>query len=273
MSIWLAILLGLVQGLTEFLPVSSSGHLTLATALFGGDVEADYMLFFVLLHFGTLISVVAAFWKDIVELITEFIGMCRDGFKIRRRPYRRFIAALIFSVLPMFVMVLFKSKLEAAFSSTLAVGCFLLLTAALLFISDRLPAGRKEMDRVTPLDGLIIGLFQCIALMPGVSRSGTTMVGGLTRGFSRDFALRFAFIMSLPVIAGANILEIADALTATTPSPVPVYCYIIGMAAAALSGILAIRLVKLVSRRGNFKPFSIYCTAIGVITIIVSLVK
>lgn len=273
MSIWLAILLGLVQGLTEFLPVSSSGHLTLAAALFGGNVEADYMLFFVLLHFGTLISVIIAFWKDIVELITEFIGMCKDGFKIRRRPYRRFIAALVFSMLPMFIMVFFKSKLEAIFDSTLAVGCFLLLTALLLFLSDRLPSGKKEMDRVSPLDGLIVGLFQCVALLPGVSRSGTTMVGGLTRGFSRDFALRFAFIMSLPVIFGANVLEVADALTATTPNPVPLYCYIIGMAVAAVSGILAIRLVKLVSNRGNFKPFSIYCAAVGVITIIVSLVK
>ena len=273
MSLWLAILLGLVQGLTEFLPVSSSGHLTLAAALFGGDVEADYMLFFVLLHFGTLISVVIAFWKDIVELITEFIGMCRDGFKIAHRPYRRFIVALIFSILPMFVMIFFKSKLEAVFSSTTAVGCFLLLTAALLFLSDRLPAGKKEMEKVSPLDGLVVGLFQCVALLPGVSRSGATMVGGLTRGFTRDFALRFAFIMSLPVVLGANILEVGDALTATTSSPVPFYCYIIGMAVAALSGILAIRLVRLVSRRGNFKPFSIYCAALGVVTIIVSLIR
>lgn len=273
MSIWLAALLGLVQGLTEFLPVSSSGHLTLAAALFGGDVEADYMLFFVLLHFGTLLSVIVAFWKDISELVVEFIGMCRDGFKIKRRPYRRFIVALIFSVFPMFIMILFKSKLEAIFSSTTAVGCFLLVTALLLFLSERFPAGQKTAEKVTPLDGLVVGLFQCAALMPGLSRSGTTMVGGLFRGFSREFALRFAFIMSLPVIAGANILEITDALSATTPNPVPIYCYIIGVVVAALSGLGAIRLVRLVSNRGNFRPFSIYCAIIGVATIAVSLLK
>lgn len=273
MKLWLAALLGLVQGLTEFLPVSSSGHLALVSALFGSDPEADYMLFFVLLHFGTLISVVIAFRKDVLELIVEFFGMCRDGFKVNHRPYRRFIVMLIFSILPMFVMLPFKSKLESFFTSTTAVGVCLLLTALILFLSDRFPAGRKTEKSSSYLDGLIVGVFQCFALLPGVSRSGTTMVGGLSRGFTREFALRFAFIMSLPVVFGANLLEVGEALAAETPSAVSLPCYIVGVLVAMVSGLAAIRLVKLVANRGNFRPFSIYCAVVGAVTIVVSLIK
>ena len=137
MSIWFAALQGLVQGLTEFLPVSSSGHLVLVQALFGGDVETNYMLFNVLLHFGTLLSVVVAFWKDIKELFVEFFGWIRDGFKINGHPYRRFIVMLLITLIPMFIILPVESKLEAAFSSPLLVGLLLMVTAVLLFLSER----------------------------------------------------------------------------------------------------------------------------------------
>lgn len=274
MSLWFAVLLGLVQGLTEFLPVSSSGHLVLAQVLFGGDVEADYMMFNVLLHFGTLISVILAFWKDVKELIVEFFGWVKDGFKINGRPYRRFIIMVLITIVPMFAVLPVKSKLEEAFSSSLVVGLMLLVTAAILFLSEKAPKKRKTEENATWLDALIVGIGQCFAVLPGLSRSGTTMCTGLFRGFSRDFAVRFAFIMSLPVVLGANLLELVDAVRAPAAAgEVSLACYFIGILAAMVSGLLAIRMVRFVSKRGNFRPFVVYCTLIGTITIVVSLIK
>ena len=137
MSVWLAVLLGFVQGVTEFLPVSSSGHLALVQALFGSDVEVDYMLFDVLLHFGTLLAVIIAFWHDIAELFVQFFGWIRDGFRINGQPYRRFILMLLLSIVPMFGILPIKSKIETAMNSTLVVGIMLLVTAALLLLSEK----------------------------------------------------------------------------------------------------------------------------------------
>ena len=274
MSLWFAILLGLIQGLTEFLPVSSSGHLVLAQTLFGGNPEADYMLFNVLLHFGTLLSVIVAFWKDIKELFLEFIGWIKDGFKINGHPYRRFIIMILLTIVPMFAVLPIKSKLEEAFSSPLLVGLLLLLTAAILFLSEKAPRKHKTEENATWLDALLVGVAQCFAVLPGLSRSGTTICAGLFCGFSREFAVRFAFIMSLPVVLGANILELVDAVkTPAAAGSVPLVCYIVGILVAMAAGLAAIRLVKFVSKRGNFRPFVVYCTLIGAVTIVVSLIR
>lgn len=273
MSIIQAILLGLVQGLTEFLPVSSSGHLVLAQALLGVNPEADFVLFSVLLHFGTLLAVIIAFWKDVKELIVEFFGWVKDGFKLKDRPYRRFVAMVLLTIVPMFAVLPFKSKIEEAMSSTLLVGCMLLVTAALLLFSEKYNHGHKTEADATWVDALVVGVMQCFALLPGLSRSGTTISGGLLRGFSRDFAVRFAFIMSLPVVLGANILEVGDALAATPAVAIPLYVYIVGVAVALLSGLAAIKMVRFIAKRGNFRPFVVYCTLIGIITIVVSFIK
>lgn len=274
MSLWFAALLGLVQGLTEFLPVSSSGHLVLAQTLFGDGVETNYMLFNVLLHFGTLLSVVVAFWKDIKELFFEFFGWVKDGFKINGHPYRRFIVMLLITILPMFAILPVKSTLENAFSSPLLVGLMLLLTAAVLFLSEKAPKKHKTEENATWLDALIVGIGQCFAVLPGLSRSGTTICTGLFRGFSRDFSVRFAFIMSLPVILGANLLELVDVIQdPSTMGDVSIACYIVGILVAMIAGLAAIRMVKFVSKRGNFRPFVVYCALIGTITIVASLIK
>lgn len=274
MSIWFAALLGLVQGLTEFLPVSSSGHLVLAQTLFGEGVETNYMLFNVLLHFGTLLSVVVAFWKDIKELFVEFFGWIRDGFKINGHPYRRFIVMLLITIVPMFAILPIKSKLEAAFSSSLVVGLMLLVTSAILFLSEKAPRKNKTEKDATWLDALIVGIGQCFAVLPGLSRSGTTMCTGLFRGFSREFSVRFAFIMSLPVIFGANLLELVDVIKdPSTMGDVSIACYVVGILVAMLSGLAAIRMVRFISKRGNFRPFVVYCMLIGTITIVASLIR
>lgn len=273
MSIWFAALQGLVQGLTEFLPVSSSGHLVLVQALFGSDVETNYMLFNVLLHFGTLLSVIVAFWKDIKELFIEFFGWVRDGFKINGHPYRRFIVMLLITLIPMFAILPIESKLEAAFSSPLLVGLMLLLTAALLYLSEKAPKKHKTEQNASWLDALIVGIGQMFAVIPGLSRSGTTICTGLFRGFSREFAVRFAFIMSLPVVLGANILEIADVIQdPSLMGETSIACYVVGIVVSMVSGLAAIRMVKFITNRGNFRPFVVYCTLVGTIAVVASLI-
>lgn len=273
MTIWLAILLGLVQGLTEFLPVSSSGHLVLIQTFFGGsNPEADYMLFDVLLHFGTLVSVFIAFWGDIRELLIEFFGWVRDGFQLRNRPYRRFIVMVLITIIPMFPVLLVKDQLDALFSNTLFVGCALLVTAVVLVLSERAPRKRKDAANATWLDAFLVGCAQAIAVVPGISRSGSTICAGLFRGFSRDFAVRFAFIMSLPVVFGANLLEISDAVAQAESTGIPISMYIIGVVVAMVSGLLAIRLIRLVTNKGHFRPFVVYCGLVGVLSIIASII-
>ena len=273
MSIWFAALQGLVQGLTEFLPVSSSGHLVLVQALFGSDVETNYMLFNVLLHFGTLLSVIVAFWKDIKELFIEFFGWVRDGFKINGHPYRRFIVMLLITLIPMFAILPIESKLEAAFSSPLLVGLMLLLTAALPYLSEKAPKKHKTEQNASWLDALIVGIGQMFAVIPGLSRSGTTICTGLFRGFSREFAVRFAFIMSLPVVLGANILEIADVIQdPSLMGETSIACYVVGIVVSMVSGLAAIRMVKFITNRGNFRPFVVYCTLVGTIAVVASLI-
>ena len=243
MTAGLAILLGLVQGLTEFLPVSSSGHLVLVQTFFGGsNPEADYMLFDVLLHFGTLLSVFIAFWGDIRELLIEFFGWVRDGFRLENRPYRRFIVMVLITIVPMFPVLLLKDKLDALFSNTLFVGCALLVTAVVLLLSERAPRLRKDAANATWLDAFLIGCAQAVAVVPGISRSGSTICAGLFRGFSRDFAVRFAFIMSLPVVFGANLLEVGDALAQAESTGIPIPMYLLGVVVSLVSGLLAIQI-------------------------------
>ena len=273
MSIWFAALQGLVQGLTEFLPVSSSGHLVLVQALFGSGVETNYMLFNVLLHFGTLLSVVVAFWKDIKELFVEFFGWIRDGFRINGHPYRRFIVMLLITLVPMFLILPIESRLEAAFSSPLLVGLLLLVTAALLFLSEKAPKKHKTEQNASWLDALIVGIGQMFAVLPGLSRSGTTICTGLFCGFSREFAVRFAFIMSLPVVLGANILELADVIREPAlMGDASIACYAVGILVSMLSWLAAIRLVKFITKRGNFRPFVVYCTLVGTVAVVASLI-
>lgn len=273
MSIWFAVLLGLVQGLTEFLPVSSSGHLVLAQALFGSGIETNYMLFNVLLHLGTLLSVIVAFRRDIRELIVEFFAWVRDGFKLRGRPYRRFIVMILLTIVPMFAVLPVKSKIEEVFSSPLFVGLMLLLTSALLFLSEKAPKKHKTEENARFPDALLVGVSQAFAVVPGLSRSGTTICAGLFCGFSRDFAVRFSFIMSLPVVLGANLLELIDVIRdPAAMGDVSVPCYLIGILVAMISGLAAIRLVRLVTKRGNFRPFVVYCMLVGTIAVVASLI-
>ena len=274
----MSIFMGLIQGVAEFLPISSSGHLALFQAYFGmEDVEGQHMLFTVLLHFGTLISVCVVYWRDIVEMIREFFlgiaALCgRKDTGVTPPPARRLVMLIIIATLPLFVMVLLKDAIESLFTNPILVSCALIATGFVLFFSDRMARGRKTAKNATVADALIVGCGQALAVIPGLSRSGTTISVGMMRGFDRAFAVRFSFLMSLPAVLGANVLEIKDALASDFPTE-ELPMYIVGVAVAAVVGYFAIRLVKTLSDKGKFGSFAYYCWAVGLGSLIAGVVK
>lgn len=269
-----AAFMGLLQGVTEFLPVSSSGHLSLFQNFFNG--QAPDALFNVLLHFATLLAVCVVYRADIAAMIAEFFrGVAalvrRDGGSGPVPPARRLVLMVILGTLPLVVVLPFKSKVEALGASTLFIGFALLVTGLLLFASDRLKPGRKDERTMTVADALLIGCAQALAVVPGLSRSGTTISAGTARGLDRPFAVRFSFLLSLPAVLGATLLEVVDAAKAGVDTAL-IPQYILGMAVAAVSGYFAIRLVKLLAQKGRFGAFAYYCWAVGAVTIIATFV-
>ena len=277
MSLFSAILLGLVQGITEFLPISSSGHLAIAEELLSFTGASNVPGFFdVLLHLGTLVAVFVAYWGDIKEMVLELFCGVRD-LKNRSTPSplppaRRLIVLIIVATLPLFVIVPFKDTIEGLAGSLYFVSVALIATGCMLFFSDRVKKGRKTEKTATMKDALIVGLGQAIATCPGISRSGTTITVGCFVGYERSFAVRFSFLMSIPAILGANILSLKDALEAGIIwGDVPVY--LVGVAVAALSGYACIRLLKMIAAKGKFGAFAYYCWAVGALTLIMTVVR
>ncbi len=274
MSLLHAILLGLIQGISEFLPISSSGHLSIAQNLFGVEMEGGGDMFFeVLLHLGTLAAVFVAYLADIKEMILEFfraIGdIRRGGMPDPIPPARRLILLLIIGTLPLFVVLPIQDFVEGLSSNTYVVGGALLVTGALLFASDRVKKGRKTASSATVGDILLIGAAQAVATCPGLSRSGTTIAVGCFAGLERKFAVRFAFLLSIPAVLGANILKIAD-VAATGIDAALLPAYIVGVVTAAISGYLCIRLVHMITDKGRFGAFAYYCWGMGLLTVLLT---
>lgn len=272
-----SILMGLIQGVAEFLPISSSGHLSLFQHFFGMENFEETQAFFtVLLHFGTFISVCLVYWRDIVELIREFfLGISslfsRSGKRTAPPPARRMVMLIIVATLPLFVMVLLQDAINTLFANNLLVSCALIATGFILFFSDRLAKGRKTAKNATVTDALLVGCAQAVAIIPGVSRSGSTISAGMMLGFDRSFAVRFSFLMSLPAVLGANVLSLKDAVSTITPESIPVY--LAGVAVAAVVGYFAIRLVKTLADKGKFGNFAYYCWAVGAVSLIAGIVQ
>ena len=277
MSILSAVLLGLVQGVTEFLPISSSGHLAIAEHLLNMQGASDVPEFFdVLLHLGTLVAVFVAYWGDIREMIVEFFAgigdLARHSTPNPVPPARRLILMIIVGTLPLFAMVPFRRFFTGLGDNMYFIGGALIFTGLLLFLSDRTRRGRKTEKTATILDALLVGIGQAVALCPGVSRSGMTITTGCFAGFERKFAVRFAFLLSIPAVLGANILTLKDALDAGIDfSSVPVY--LVGVAVAAVSGYACIRLLRYVADKGRFGAFAYYCWAAGALTLVLTVVQ
>ena len=264
MTIFDAIVQAIIQGLTEFLPVSSSGHLKLYQAITGQTVEEGTFLL-VILHLGTLVAVCIAFWDTIWALIKEFFVMIKDIFTGKFKwktmnPERRMIVMLVISLLMLVPFYFFKDKFENV--SLPILGCCFLFTSIELFFASRIRNTKKTAGDITVLDAIIIGLFQCVALFPGVSRSGSTISGGLFRGLEKETAVRYSFILGIPAILGGCLVELKDLLEGEIE--VAIVPTIIGFVVAAIVGILAIKLVKWLIKSDNFIVFSIYTLLVSI---------
>lgn len=286
MTLLESILMGLIQGITEFLPVSSSGHLAIFKNLFNVNTDTG-VLFDILLHFGTLVAIFVVYWSDIVKLIIEglsIIGLacCDVGIfisnlfskekkeyrKIITTPYRRFVMLVIMStIVTMCVALPFESKIENAGNTLLVPGICLCITAVILFIADRIKKGDKDETTATYRNSFFVGLAQGVATLPGISRSGSTITAGLACGFSREFAVKYSFIMSIPTILGACILEIPDLADAVS-SGTEVVNYIIGMIVAGVVGFFCIKVMLRSVKNNKFKGYSIYCFCAGIISVV-----
>ena len=301
MSLLEAIFMGIVQGLTEFLPVSSSGHLALFKIMFGIETETG-LLFDVLLHFGTLVAICAVFYKDVAKLITEGVYILKNGLinvaiffrnsyiqlknqlkkdkllkeeldlgtyhPVANSSYRKFVLLVIVSTIPTGIIgIIGKDMVEMASKILIVPGICLVITAVLLFIADSAKGGEKLPRDITYSNAFMIGIVQGVATLPGISRSGSTITACLLSGFNRSFAVKYSFIMSIPAILGAMVLELKD-LAIVTLSAGEIVSYIVGMVIAGVIGYACIKMMLVVVRNKRFKFFAVYCLIIGLISII-----
>ncbi len=261
------IIQAIVQGLTEFLPVSSSGHLSVLQHITGIDGEAALILSIVL-HLGTLVAVFAAFWKTIWGMIKEFFLTIKDIFTgkfswkgmngTRRMMFMVIIATLV--LVPVYFFESFFTSRQGD-GDIVFEGVAFLFTAMLLFLSDKCSHGKKQGEDMKLRDGLTVGIFQCVALFPGVSRSGTTTAAGLFCGLSKDTAVTFAFILGIPAILGGSVLELGDALA--SDMQLDWIALGIGFVISAVVGFLAIKMVAWLLKKDRFKIFGVYTLLLG----------
>jgi len=261
-----ALILGLLQGLTEFLPISSSGHLVLVPALLGWAEPA--LVFDTTVHLGTLVAVLAVFWRDLLAMTRAWWHGLR-----RRRPLEtpeaRLAWWIILGTVPAAVAGYFlEGTFEQLFGNPRAVGAFLLGTALLLLLAELRGRRRRELTEMTWLDALLIGIGQAAAIAPGFSRSGTTIATAMLRGVKRKAAARFSFLLSVPIVAGTGLYKLAR-LLAHTEGHLSVPPLLTGFLAAALAGYAAIRLLLAYLRHRPLYPFAAYCAVVGVLALLV----
>ena len=275
MSLLSSLLLGIIQGAAEFLPISSSGHLAIAEHLLGKTTEIPDF-FDVLLHLGTLAAVFVAYWEDIRAMLTELVDgvvdLARGSTPSPVPPARRLILLIILGTLPLFAVLPVKDLVEGLSDNMYFISMALIVTGSLLFASDRMNKGRKTEKTATLADVLIIGAAQAVATCPGISRSGMTITAGCFLGLDRRFAVRFSFLLSIPAVLGANILTLKDALEAGIIwEEVPVY--LAGVLTAAVVGYACIRLLKYIAGKGKFGFFAYYCWAVGVAAFVLTVTQ
>ena len=290
MNLFEAIILGFIQGVAEFLPVSSSGHLAIFKNFFG--LEEAGIAYDILLHVGTLVAVFICFWSDIWELIVNGVGIVVDACKnigiffsnlfnknkkdytmkeyieVISTPFRRYVMLIIVATIPTGIMgVLFKDMIESVSATLLIPGICLLMTSIILIIADNAKDGDENEENVSYKKAGFVGICQGFATMPGISRSGTTVTACLLAGMDRAFAVKFSFIVSIPAIVGAAILDLPD-LSKAGVTGSEMINYTAGTIVAAVVGYICIKTMLKIVRKKKFKVFSIYCAVMGLISII-----
>ncbi len=286
MDLLQSIIMGIVQGVAEFLPISSSGHLAIMKHILKINTNTG-LLFDVLLHLGTLIAIMIAFWKDIQELIVEGFKLLGDFFlnlgklikycftrkqvefkNIVSTPYRRFVMLIIVSSIPTGIIgFTFNDAIEQMGETLLIPGLCLILTGVLLLIADNAANGKKTERTATYKDAGIVGLAQGFATLPGLSRSGTTITACLLMGFDKSFAVKYSFIMSIPAVLGAALKQAMD-FTMDSVTQNELLNYLIGTIVAGLVGYICIKTMLVIVRGKKFKFFAYYCFLIGLTAVI-----
>lgn len=262
MNLLQAIILGIVQGLTEFLPISSSGHLVLFQKILGVDIstpqsQSMIMTFYIALHVGTLFAVIFFFWKKVVEMI--------------RRPFSKLPMQIVVATIPAIIInFLFGDFIESTYLTSALLGPGFLFTGTAIMISQKLADGKKGLEELKTSDSLLIGMAQGIALLPSVSRSGMTITTSLILGLQRGFAADFSFLMSIPPILGGALLDGIDIMKETTVpfESIGIGNMLVGMAAAGITGFFAIKLMINAIKNMKLKYFAYYVFALGTLIII-----
>ncbi len=263
MTLLQSLILGVIQGASEFLPISSSGHLVIAPYLFGWDIsQNEAFVFDVLVQVATLLAVIIYFWRELIDIFKAFLNGIKNS-----NPFDDFHSLmgwyLILATIPAgLTALLFKETFEKAFSNPKASAIFLLVTSLLLILGEVLGKRTRSLEKLSLVDALVMGLFQVLALFPGISRSGSTIAGGLIRGLDRKSSATFSFLMAVPVMLAAGLLAGIDLLQSPELfKQIPVY--ISGFAAAAIVGYLAIRwFIEYISKQSLF-IFAGYCAILG----------
>lgn len=278
MSILMSLFLGLVQGITEFLPVSSSGHLSILQNLFNLDYSDEYnLLFEVLLHLGTLISICVAYRLELKAMISDGIEFLRMRGEsdldepVVLKPSARALLFVLVGTIPLFIALIFSRSISSLFFKTGFIGFALLITGGLIFVSDKfVKRGNRTEKTMTFMDAIVIGLAQAVATLPGLSRSGTTISVGLARGLSGSFAVRFSLLLSIPAVIGATVVSLFKAIRDGIDfSLLPVY--LAGFVVATVVGFFTIQILRRLMTKGGFGRIAYYCWGVGVLTIILSI--
>lgn len=285
MELLKVIILGIIQGLAEFLPISSSGHLALFQQILHLNLEGG-MLLDILLHVGTLLAVFLAFWSDIKKLICEGFGILGDCFynigrflirkgsyhRIVNSPYRKFVIMILVSTIPTGILgILLKDVIEYAMTTVFLPGIGLIITALLLLLADNVKPGRKGPDETGYGEAGAVGIAQGIATFPGISRSGTTIAACLMCGFEKNFAVEYSFILSIPAVLGSMVLELKDFATEPVAGE-KMRMYLLGALIAAVVGYICIKTMLIVVRGRKYKYFAYYCLLAGTLAVVWALV-
>lgn len=264
-----ALILGMVQGLTEFLPISSSAHLVLVPEILG--VKSN-LAFDTLLHLGTLIAVVYYFWNDVVNMIRAFISSLLDlpsgkfRNQLREDPFKRLSWLVIVGTIPAGLMgVLFKDFFEGLFSSVTSVAVFLLITGFILWGVEQMPRGNKEVKDISFKNSLLVGIAQGCAIAPGISRSGATIATSLFLGFDREMAARFSFLLSIPAILGAALIQVKDL---TSGFDLSTGVFVAGLLSSVVFGYLAIKFLMGYIKNHKLTIFAYYCWIVGIVVLL-----
>jgi len=269
--------LGIVQGLTEFLPISSSAHLVLVPKLIGVTYPTPEaaVAFDTILHVGTLVAVIGFFWKELIAIIKALISSILDIFRgkfikgLKEDSFKRLTWLLVVGTIPAGLAgIIFEKQFDALFNSVAAVGFFLLITGILLWAAEKVKGGHKGIQEVSFKNALFIGIFEALAIAPGISRSGATISAGLFAGLERKLAAKFSFLLSIPAILGAALVQIKDISTGFEANTAVIMA---GFLAAVIFGYLAIAfLMRIIVRERSLLIFAYYCWIVGALTLILS---